>query len=364
MGRSALASFVHRLATSATVAARARSGASWTPPGEDHAPGIRSLAAALVSYGLQPNGSVAVIGPEGCDTLVAELAVLATGASLVSVHPQASGSGLAKALASRRVVQAIAADEDSLRRVLAVRPDLDALELVLLMNAPHSERKTAALRAEAAIEVGAEALRAQPTLLMEARAAEGNGPQSVTFVRSDGGFDVVELADLIALSHHIAGAVEPGPQRGLLVALPIAGIKRLAALLGGLDHGAEILIADPNASPDAGLTEVDAAGLVIAPASLGSLRATWVEDIERRSWIGRAAAGWSIRQGATSLKSGWKHRLADSMTLRGFRNRLGANVTTIHVVSSARDRADLETVGYFKAFGLSIRDVTHPLLAR
>lgn len=355
MGQPALSAFLDRLATSANAVVRARAGTSWHEGGPDFARDVRAIAAALAGYGLAPGTSAAVLGSGGCDTLKAELAVLVAGASLVSVDPKAAGDVVAKALQARGVVHVIAVDENDLRRVLSVRPDLPTLDLVLLMNALPSERKPAAFLAEAAIPLGADALAADPSMLQQAL-VEGARSQSVTFVGARGDVSAFGRASVLALADHVANTVAAKAGAAILVALPAAGLQRLAVALGTLGRDAQLLIADPDDSPDAELSERLVSTMILSTEAFERLRDTWEAQLQGRSWFGRMIARWSIRQGEAPDRTVWKHKIAETVTLRSFRRRLGDGTVTLFVVTGKGERPDSETVRFFEAFGLSVNN--------
>jgi len=144
MGPSALTVLIERVDGDAPSAVLSRSGGSWGPPTGDFLHDVRGLAAAFVGYGLSPGSRVAVLGREERGTLCGGLAVIAAGATLVPLDPAIADDGLRRALSSTGAVYAIASDERQLARILALRPELPALELVLLISASPSERRPAA----------------------------------------------------------------------------------------------------------------------------------------------------------------------------------------------------------------------------
>jgi hypothetical protein len=119
-----------------------------------------------------------------------------------------------------------------------------------------------------------------------------------------------------------------------------AGLHRLAAALGALGRDAKLVLADPDGSPDAGAAESRVSTTILSTQALGNLRRAWEAEIQGRSWIGRWIAHWSLRQGSVLDKTGWKHKIADSMTLRAFRRKLGAETVPIWVVTGKGERPD------------------------
>ena len=168
MGIDALSSLIDGPGTDAGPVVFSRGNGAWNGLAASFGGEVRGLAAALSGYGLGAGARAAVLGSESCGTLRAGLAIIAAGGTLVPLDPSLSDDGLRRALASTGAVQVIASDERQLARVLALRPDLSALELVLLMSAVPSERKPAALLVDAATTVGLASLASDPGQLRRA----------------------------------------------------------------------------------------------------------------------------------------------------------------------------------------------------
>jgi long-chain acyl-CoA synthetase len=331
----------------------ARAGAVWKTGGAAFGDDVRALAAALVGYGLSPGGCAVVLGSEGCDTLRAELAVLVAGGVLVSVDPALTDDALSLSFSSFQAVQAIASDETQLARILALRPDLPALDLVVLMAAVPSERKPAALLARTAMQFGAAALKNEPSMLRDALATEGTS-HMLAVVRADGTVHSVDRRTLLSLAQGIAKTIGETAGRRVLSALPRGSVVRLAATLAVAAQGATLLLADPDESPDSGLGEHPADTVLLSMEALSRLQQRWQADLDGRPWIGRMIARWSLRQGADAGRDSWKYRLADLMTFRGLRARLGGGVSRLDVIRD--DSAAGSAAGeFFEAIGLPVR---------
>jgi long-chain acyl-CoA synthetase len=337
---------------SPTVLSR-RQGA-WDGQGARFGVEVLGLAAALSGYGLSPGAVAAVIGSEGRGTLCAGLAVIAAGATLVPLDAALSDDALRRVLISTGAVHALASDERQLARVLALRPELSALELVLLMSSEHSERKPPALLAETAMRVGAASLVVDPGGLRRAL-TEGEGAAACHVVDAVGGVRPVGRASLLSMADAIAQALALPRDKTVLVALPVGGAERLAVALAVLCRGGTLLLSDPSERPDAGLNQTPADRILLTVAGLTRLHRAWVEDIEGRSWIGRAITRWALRQGASSERSGWRRRIADLLVLRGLRDKLGGRVPTIDVVAGHEPRPSSEVDAFFAAVGLPVR---------
>ncbi len=358
-----LSSLVESFGTGASPSVLGRENGIWGQERARFGDEVRGLAAALSSYGLGVGACAAVLGPEGCGTLRAGLAVIAAGATLVPLDPGLSDDALLRALASTGAVHAIASDERQLARILALRPDLSALQLVLLMSAAPSERKPAALLVETAMEVGAASLVADPRILQRAL-TESAGRTCCVLVDNTGTTRPVGCTALLAMAEAIAQALGLTRGKSVLAALPVGGIERLAASLAALGRGATLLLPDPGERPDAGLDQRPADALLLNVTGLGRLHRAWIEDIEAKSWIGRGVTQWALRRGRSPEHQGWKHRVAERIALRGLRHKLGGRATALDVVSGDGSRASSEVGSFFAATGLSIRYMpTHPAAA-
>jgi len=307
----------------------------WSAPPQRFDRRVRALAAALAGFDLPAGGRVAVLGEEGHDTLVAHLGVLAAGGVLVPLDPARSTDSLRAALESSGATHAIASDERRLATILKLRPDLPSLEMVLLMSAAPSERKPAALLAESAMQMGDGLLQSDPELLRRAIAAEGASSAALLIAPGSGERGVVSRDALAALCDATGNALGVGAGRTVLMDLPVERPERLAIVLAAADRGGTVLVAT-GGRPDSGLTDFPPVGAALDTAALDRLSAAWDSDLAARAWLRRSIAGWSLRQGRKGAESGWRHRLAEVMVLRGLRAQLGGRLSGIHVPAGTR----------------------------
>ena len=354
MGTDALSSLIAGTAQDAAPAVLSRHQGAWSGQAARFGDEVRGLAVALSGYGLGSGARAAVLGSEGYGTLRAGLAVMAAGATLVPLDPSLSDDGLRRALASTGAVQAIASDERQLARVLALRPDLFALELVLLMSAAPSERKPAALLVETAIAVGMASLATDPGQLRKTF-AEGEGSAACVLVDASGETRDVGRNTLFALADLIASSLGLAPGKTVLASLPVGGVARLGASLAALSRGATLLLPDPGERPDAGLEQYPADAVLLDVTGLERLFRAWIEDIDARSWLGKGLTRWALRQRPGPQNSGWKHRIADRLVLRELRNKLGGRAAGLDVIAPGGRGASSEVEAFFSATGLSLR---------
>jgi long-subunit acyl-CoA synthetase (AMP-forming) len=353
MDRNALRFLIDGTAADPASSVYARERGNWIAPSIGLTDEIRGLAAALSAYGLGEGARAAVLGSEGIGTLRAGLAVVAAGATLLPLDPALSDDAVRTALVSSGAVQAIAADERQLTRVLAVRPELPALELVLLMSATPSERKPPAMLVEAALEVGLRTLASEPDVLR--RAGSENDGVACLLVDRAGETRPVSRAALVALADVLAGSFGLGPGKTVLAALPVGGVERLGVALAALNRGTTLLLPDPIERLDAGLDQRPADTIVLDRSRLEGLFREWDREIDAQSWIGRRLTRWALRAGTGGESPGWKQRMADGLVLGRMRAKLGGRAAAIDVFVDGGQPPESEAISFFSATGLSLR---------
>jgi long-subunit acyl-CoA synthetase (AMP-forming) len=354
MGPAALSSVLEALGADASPVVLSRGHGVWDAEGTRFGVEVLGLAAALSGYGLRAGACAAVLGSEGRGTLGAGLAVIVAGAALVPLEPTISDEALRRVLVSTGAVHALASDERQLARIVALRPELSNLELVLLMSSDRSERKPAALLAETAMRVGAASLVVDPGGLRRA-VAESEGGTACFAVGAAGEVRPIGRTALLALADAIARTLAVERGTAVLVALPVDRVERLAASLAAVCRGATILLADPAERPDAGLREHPADRILLDVEGLTRLYRAWIEEIEAKSWIGRGVTRWALRHGGSSERHQWRHRLAEAFVLRGMRDKLGGRAGVIDVIAGGGRRASSDVDALFAATGLALR---------
>ena len=93
------------------------------------------LAAGLIEVGIQPGDRVAIIGETRTEWLVADIAILMTGAVSVPVYPSLGAAASAQILADAEVAAAVVADPSQLDKIVAHRDELPSLRHVAWMDA-------------------------------------------------------------------------------------------------------------------------------------------------------------------------------------------------------------------------------------
>ena len=354
MGVTSLQSLIDRAAARSDPALWHRQAGSWTSGGDAPGRDIRELGAALLHYGAEGGRAVLVLGSEGPDTCRAALAVLAAGACLVRLDATVSDALLRRALEEPEVAIAIVEDERQLGRVLALRPDLPRLEMVILLSGEPSERKAAALLVGAAVDLGARRLEADSGLLGRAHAGIAADAPALLVPAGDR-LAILSRAALAAasdrLTDKLAEKLSLGPGRKVLVALPPDGPESISVVLGALARGATVLVAVDDDRLASGLREKPPHGAIVSAAVVRRTHAEWIDELAIRSWMTRSMTRWALSQGAEPTRHPRGHWLAELLVLSRIRRRWGGSLRGWGVLGGP---VPLEVTRSFAAIGVPI----------
>jgi long-chain acyl-CoA synthetase len=324
---------------------------------------ILHLAAALVTYGLEPGDRVAVYCREGHDAFQAESAVMAAGGVAVPLQGLRSEEGLATALRDSEARFVVVSDAERLRQMIFVRPDLPAVDMVLLSSGPEGERPAAATLVEAAGARGAAALARDPDLLARATRALGGGSDACLLPGAGRPARSVLLTQdsVLGAAHALVTALQLTASDVVLLAQEHDPSLRRAAALGALSRGASI------AFGSAGRLEEDLEELAPTVAfvdrdALAAFQDTLSRRIAQKSFLVRPAFRWAVEQGRKraaaglsegriTTEAGWAHRVADRIALRALRGRAGSRLRFF--VSAGRP-LPVERTSFLFALGLPV----------
>lgn len=306
--------------------------------------GVLALRAALAGYGLESGRSVAIVAPPTPEALVALSAAGLCGARTMLVDPAVPDPLLAKLLREASVAFVLAGGEKTLRRIIDLRPDLDALELVLALVAPDpGGRPLPALSVAALVE--------------EEGALETEPPADPGFevVGPDGAVVRWAAADLARRSGELAGSLAISPADTVLVRLAPTARGWAPAVGAALGRQARLVLD----SPGHGRLE-EALGshrptIVVAESrEIDACRAGWESVVAGGSWFFRKRHAWAIEKGANPTTRPWVRRLADRAVLASYRQKTGGRIRTLLAAGSTVDPA---TTRFFAAVGIPLQGV-------
>lgn len=313
--------------------------------GRDAAARSLELGAALAAYGLDPGGRVAVVAPAGTDALVGLGAATACAAPALLIDPRCPDDRLRTILRDDRVSVALASDEKTLGRIVALRADLDALEVVLVFLPEEGERPSPALTVAAACATGARILEAEPP------EPGGDARLPLDIVDRRGDRTRWDPADLAGAAGELAGTAGIGKGDVLLPYLPPSDPGWAPAVAAGAAKGASVIVGEPDGRLGEALADVRPSLVVATGTEWSSLAKRWRDDVEGRGWPRGAVARWGLARGASPETASWVRGIADRLVLSGVRSRGGGRLRRGFVVGASLSS---EASALFRAVGLAI----------
>jgi long-chain acyl-CoA synthetase len=315
------------------------------------------LAAALVTYGLEPGARAALLTADGSEEMLGLLAVLRAGGTAVPLDAGATDARILEILQRASVRQVLVSDEALLRRILAIRPEASELDLVFLFRGSEDDR-TAALTVAGACAVGADALCREPGLLPPEAATGAMGPAVLR--SSDRGEILLDHPQVLAAAEVAGSAL--GIQRGdtVLSALPAPDAAHLSLALACLLRGARLVHVHPAERLGEALGAARP-GIAVLPSSLsGVLRRHLETAAGARSWLGSRLLHFALSQGAkrgaAELAAGrlpaartWGWRAAQALVIRRIGKAVGSRLTSL---ASLGEPLPAVESGFFLSLGL------------
>lgn len=292
---------------------RFRDGAGWAElSGPEVALAVRELAAGLAACGVESGTPVAVVSNGGLEALVGALAAHACGGVAVPLDGAVPGTLLSETLSGSQARIALVSEPDLLDRLLAVRGELDCLDLVLLFRPPAGGRPPAAAPVEWARGIGADLLAREPGRLEAiARRLDPGSPAFLFPVRRGRGSPTlvpVSHATALRAASVLAQALGLGRADRVHIALPSEEGLAHAAALASLVSGAAMSFGEPAGELERDLPESGATIAIVAPDLLERLRLRLEARLQARWWpmrtVVRIGLGAGLRRAERALASG------------------------------------------------------------
>jgi long-subunit acyl-CoA synthetase (AMP-forming) len=289
-------------------------------PWADFLSRTRALAAGLAGYGFDAGDRAAVVGAFGADALQGVLSIWAAGGVAVPLAPSLDRLDLQGALRVTRARIVLAVEPGDLDRVLAVRPELPDLELILVFRAGEGDRPSPARTTRDVEASGGYALERDPGLLSGSPpvpaamllAASEQGPATRRRDVQDLDQGAAELGQRMSLA---------SPDR-LVVSLETTGGVELDAARIALEREAELVFADPSRVGADSFRTVRPTRALLLPDVVVRLEQALESSVAARGVFGRALAAWGLRAAGDAGRAPRRARLAHRWVLRDLREEV------------------------------------------
>ncbi len=319
------------------------------------------LACALMGYGIGRGESVAVLTPLPEEALLADLAIHAFAGVCVPLDPGLPDGALLEILKDSSARLIFVSDVALLARILAIRPGLPSLDLVLLFRGPEEGRSPATL-VETACEVGEERIGTESEFVAQATAASGpDSPACLAYrIGAGGGVERIRLTqrNLLAATEGLAAILELGGEDDVLSCLPPWEIGWLTLTQACFRSGADLTLRRPGGSPLVDIRGLRPSVVAMDSAALIACRDDALRESGIESWFRRPLVRWALRRGMErarpELASGklpserpWGFRVAEWVALDRIRRLHGGRLRSL--VSLGSPLAPSESEFFFAA---------------
>jgi long-chain acyl-CoA synthetase len=235
---------------------------------QDYAERVTAAATALVDAGIAPGERIGLVGENGVDWLIADLAILAAAAVNVSPHAPLTARQIHYQLHDADVVWVIASNRGQLDKVLSMRAELPALRGIVVFDP--SAAGEGVLSWEAFCQQGR---RQRDRLAPElARRASSLGPDDLATVMYTSGTTgnpkgvMLTHGNLVSNSLACLEVEEPLPDELVLAWLPLTHIyARTIDHYANLCAGTTVALAECGETLVANLAEVQPTRLAAVP---------------------------------------------------------------------------------------------------
>ena len=284
------------------------------------------LAAALVEYGLAPGDRGAVLASPGDAGLLAVFGLQSAGATVVPLDAARSNSDLADTMKRAGARFAIADDDTALDRLMRVRPEIDSLEMLLVLRSDTGDRPSPAITLSAAEALGASVLAEDPEVVDRIlRRTEGD---DVAFLWDGPMTHRALLRNATALQERAA----IGNSDVVLLGLPAHVPAHFEALAACISSAGTPALGRGGRFPDAVARECRQCRpttLLVRSEGIDSTARKYFEERAAAGFVRRKLHAWALEKGIDPPRNPWAYRWADRLVLKQSRMQFGGRLRRV-----------------------------------
>jgi long-chain acyl-CoA synthetase len=343
----------------------------------DYETGVREVASALLSLGLQPGERVGLIGENRVEWLLSDLGILAAGGVTCAMYTTSSVSQVEYILGHSEARLLIAENEEQLDKALELR-ERHALERIIVIDDKGLGRFSdpAVMRWPDFVELGRQAL-SENAARIEERCAQIDPDDLAILVYTSG---TTGPPKGVMLSHRnldwacrsLTRVIQPGPHDELLSFLPLCHIaERTITVFNQVVNGSLVNFAENLDTVRENLAEVRPHVFFAVPRIWEKLHSAIELKMRDASFAKRTLYGWAVRVGRAAnarrqqaLREGTEpeaalparllaeYRAADRAVLAPLRKKLGLDRARFAISGAAPISPDI--IDYFQAIGVPL----------
>jgi long-chain acyl-CoA synthetase len=332
---------------------------------------VRAFATGLAAFGFERGETIAVLGDNRPEWVIAELAAQSLGGSSLGLYPDGVAEEVAHVLTHAQIRVVVAEDQEQVDKIVALHDAgaIDSVQHVVYFD-PHGLEGYHQPYLVEFTEV--ERSGSAPSGWWEARVAEGR-PEDIAILSTTSGttgkpkLAMLTHANLLWMGSRLMAEDPMGPDDEFLSFLPLAWIgEQMTALACALQVGFALNFPESAATVQADLREIGPR-LVFSPPRIWESMLSQVQvRVGDAGWLKRKAFEWGLAVGKRAAASRTRraaptrglraqHALAELVALRPVREQLG--LTRIRHAYTGGAPLGPDVFEFFHAIGVNLKQI-------
>lgn len=335
---------------------------------------VKEMAAGLISLGLKPQATAAIISPTSHMWTASDLAIISAGGVSVPIYPTSSTSDIESILKNSQAGIVFVANEALLNKLLSVKASIPQLNKIILLSPPAGGKSLSELSIEEGLVIGLEELQEsgrqqlaeKPEIIDECLKAI-NTDDLLTIIYTSGTTGdpkgvMLTHKNILGVLADLPDIIPINKDTVYLSFLPLSHIfERVCGEFYWLVSGGTCAYAEGIEHVGRNMSEVHPSMILVVPRVLDRIYAKVKSGIEGASKGSRDLINWAVAVGKEMVQNNiagtqpgqmlqLKFWLAEKMVLSKLRARIGEN---LQVIVSGGAPATREVIEFFNAIGIN-----------
>ena len=336
---------------------------------------VRRFAQGLASLGFERGETLAILGDNRPEWVIAELAAQSLGGRSLGLYPDGVAEEVAHVLRYGDVRFVVAEDQEQVDKLVELRQrgSIETVEKVIYYDPKGLEHYEFPLLVEfTEVEWRGQDFEQAHTGWIDEQIAHGEGSDVAILCTTSGTTGKPKLAmlthsNLLSMGRNLMAVDPVEAEDEYLSFLPLAWIgEQMIALACGLQVGFALNFPESADTVQQDLREIGPRVMFSPPRIWESLVSRVQVRVEDAGWLKRAVFAWGFRVGQRAAtvrlqggRSGpglrLRHALADALALRPVRDQLG--LTRLRRAYTGGAPLGPDVFGFFHAIGVNVKQI-------